>query len=151
MVTRSLLQGSGDHAADSSAPASEAYIGSRGSSGGDDETGDMAHVAYLTKVLSDFEIREYSADPLAVIERNWNDVVFYHPLGQGDGLEPDFGPRGNHAILNNGTVTNITATYPNIILETTQPFFMPQLVAVGGATPKGPLGHPLHGPFGGPI
>lgn len=26
-----------------------------------------------------------------------------------------------------------------------------EFAAVGGANPKGPLGHPLHGPFGGPV
>lgn len=50
------------------------------------------------------------------------------------------------------TVTNaVKGEHPPLIWPSNSNVVQFPTPAVGGATPKGPFGHPFHGPFGGPI
>jgi len=126
-------------------------LGSRGTiAGGPDQyhNGRLIEVGIWNRILGTGERQALAAglSPLGIR----NGLRHYVPMTRGAGGVSDritgtapttiTGGAAESASWGSGTRTVI----PN------QPRYYPDAVA-GGTTPKGPLGHPLHGPFAGPI
>ncbi|HDZ13377.1 MAG TPA: hypothetical protein ENH60_00580 [Pricia sp.] len=89
--------------------------------------------------LGQLKILQYSLRPPAGTLGMWH----LH----GTGSQPDLSGNGNA-----GTVTSATVIgHVPLGLPFGSDSTLHYSVAAVGANPKGPLGHPLHGPFGGPV
>ena len=104
-------------------------------------TGDMAEVAYWDVVLTADEAAELAAgySPLFVRPAS---LVAYYPLVRG---------LNDHVGGNDLTATGTTVSEHVPIVMPAPPFIGQNIGVVAATNPKGPLGMPLHGPFGGPI
>ena len=137
---------SGTAAADATTNASEVELGGREDSG-DNHDGDIAHAATFSTqwVLQDF--KDYLRAPARTAARFAGSPVFYLPL-IGVSPEPDFSPNTNTGTVTGTTVSNGPPIGPLFGYGTDRGL---TVAAVGGANPHGPLGHPFHGPFAGPV
>jgi len=78
-----------------------------------------------------------------------NSLVAYHPLDVLTNARFDRISTGFD--LPDGNAPDAGTTHPPKLRPFAQILQFPAVAAVGGTTPKGPLGMPLHGALGGPI
>jgi len=103
-----------------------------------------AHFQAWSRALSDDEIVEIMWRPGALPDS----LEVWSPMINAEDPVPDWSGNGRTLTLTN---TPVNSDYgPPVSIGRTRTYFIPAAV-VGGANPKGPLGHPLHGPFAGPV
>lgn len=122
-------------------------IGVKGATG-DPMEGDIAHVAYFNITFSLQDVKDYLRAPARTVARHAGNAVFYLPL-IGVSPEPDFSPNTNTGTVTGTTVGEGPPIGPLFGYGTDRGFTV--AAPVGGANPRGPLGHPLHGALAGPI
>lgn len=133
--------------ATASSNTADVEIGCR-ADGGDTMDGDLAHVVCVSTQWGLQDFKDYLRAPARKVAREAANAVFYHPI-IGDSPEPDFSANTNTGTVTGTTVSNGPpigplfgyAGYHGLTVSGAPP----------GARPQGPLGHPLHGPFAGPV
>jgi len=103
----SITSDTGAHGGNGTDPTSPHIIGKNGATGSLPLEGDVAHVAYVDKVVTAQERQDYLANPWQAVvdlESGGNTVYFYLPLRQ-SGLAEDFSQSGN-----DGVITGTTAS-----------------------------------------
>lgn len=110
-------------------------------------TGNLAEAAMWNVALSNDEV-SLLAKGLSPLLMRPAALQMYAPLWGRGSPEPELiGGGGGFVVTGSGA----SLDHPRMYYPYSHQFTAHTVAVGGGTTPKGPLGHPLHGPFGGPI